>query len=134
MSFPIVGRRVGIYIQGSPRVLVLGAKSKSITVNNEFIDTTNDDDEGFRSMLADPATKMIDVSVEGLIKDTSFLTRLTAVNPVLGENLEIDFATIGIISGRFLIGPTYEIGAPYNDQATFSTAFASDGPFTFTEA
>lgn len=132
MSFPIVGRRVGVYFDESPRVLVAGCKSKSIAINGEFIDTTNDDDEGFRSMLADPAVRSIDVSLEGLIKDTTFLLRLTAVNPVLKQNFQLDFATIGIISGRFMIGPNYEIGAPYNDQVTFSTGLQSDGPFTFT--
>lgn len=134
MSFPIVGRRVGVYFQASPRVLVAGCKSKSIAINNEFIQTDNDDDDGFRSYLADPATRFIDVTLEGLIKDSTFLTRLTAINAVLKDDFQIDFATIGIISGRFMIGPAYTLGAPYNDQVTFSTAIASDGPFTFTAA
>ena len=84
MAFPLVGRKVGLYdVSASPAVLIAGARSKSITINNEPIDITSDDDLGFRTLLDDPAVRSIDMSIEGVTKDDDLITAATASSPTL---------------------------------------------------
>ena len=64
------GRQVKVY-EGdvSTGTLVAGARTKSVTFNNEPIDVTTDDASGFRTLLEEPGQKSLDVSVEGLLFD-----------------------------------------------------------------
>lgn len=132
MAFPIVGRKVGIYdASSSPHVLVAGVNSKSISINNEPIDITNDDDSGFRTLLSDPGTRSIDLSVEGVTKNTTWLTAATASTPALLKSYTIVFDTsLGTLSGDFYLS-NVTLGAPTADKVSFSATLTSSGAFTF---
>lgn len=132
MAFPIVGRKVGLYdVSSSPAVLVAGARGKTITINNEPIDITTDGDSGFRTLLGDPATRSIDLSIEGVAKDTTLLTAATASTPALLLGYELRFEGIGTVAGDFYLS-NVELGAPYNEAVTFTASLQSSGTFTFT--
>lgn len=134
MAFPIVGRKIGVYDASvSPSVLVAGARGKTIAINNEPIDITTDDASGFRTLLEDAATRSIDLSIEGVTQNTTWLTATTESSTSLLKSYEIVITGIGTIAGNFRLN-SYELGAPYNDAVTFSASLQSSGAFTFTAA
>jgi predicted secreted protein len=107
-------------------------RTKSITLNNEPIDITSDDDDGFRTFLAsDPAERSIDMSVDGITKDSALIELAAAGGSALISEYSLDFPGLGTFLGDFFIG-TIELGAPYNDAVTFSANIQSSGEFVFT--
>jgi predicted secreted protein len=126
----LVGRKV-TFTPTSGGVPVIGVRTKTITLNNEPIDITSDDDNGFRTLLGDdPAERSIDFSAEGILKDSQLIALAAQGGSMLIESYDMDIDGIGTFSGDFYFG-SIEIGAPYNDAVTFSATIQSSGPFTF---
>ena len=126
----LVGRKV-TFTPTSGGVAVIGARTKSITINNEAIDITSDDDNGFRTLLGDdPALRSIDMSVDGILKDSALIELASQSGSLLISEYEMAIPGIGTFSGDFYFG-SIEIGAPYNDGVTFSATIQSSGEFTF---
>ena len=110
---------------------VAAVRTRTVSINNEPVDITSDDDNGFRTMLQDPGTKTLDLSVEGVLKNTTdFLAVAMSTSDIL-EGYSILFPGMGTIAGDFVV-TGFEVGAPYNDAATFSATLQSSGAFTFT--
>jgi len=127
----LVGRKVTFTPTGAGAP-VTGMRTKTITINNEPVDITSDDDNGFRTLLNDdPAQRSIDMSVEGITKDGELLALAAAGGNALISEYTMDIPGIGAISGDFFIG-TIELGAPYNEAVTFSATIQSSGEFIFT--
>jgi len=134
MAFPVVGRKVGLYdVSVSPAVLVAGARGKTISINNESIDITSDDDAGYRTLLSDPAVRSIDLSIEGVAKNADLLTAATASDATLLLGYELRIEGVGTVACDFYLS-SVELGAPYNEAVTFSASLQSSGVFTFTPA
>ena len=130
-----VGRKA-VLSQGSPLVAIAALRTKTMTMANEPVDVTSDDDAGFRKLLADPGNKTLDISVEGVAKDVaSFSTLLTlaASGTDILDSFSLLFPGIGTIAGEFVVS-SFEVGAPYNEAATFSCTLQSAGAYTFTAA
>jgi predicted secreted protein len=80
----LVGRKV-TFTPTSGGVPVIGVRTKTITLNNEAIDITSDDDNGFRTLLNDdPAERSIDFTAEG-ISLSSVAYRIANGNPPLSQ-------------------------------------------------
>lgn len=127
----LVGRKVTFTPTGAGTP-VTGMRTKTITLNNEPIDITSDDDLGFRTFLAtDPAERSIDMSVDGVTKDTALIELAAAGGSALVSEYTLDFEGLGAFVGDFFIG-SIELGAPYNDAVTFSANIQSSGVFVFT--
>jgi len=128
-----VGRRA-ILSMGSPLVAVAALRTKTMTLANEVVDITSDDDAGFRTLIADPATKTLDISFEGVAKDVpslnSLINKVTSGTNIL-ESVSLLFPQIGTIAGNFAV-TSFEVGAPYNEAATFSCSLQSAGTYTWT--
>lgn len=126
-----VGRKV-TFAPTSAGAPVTGMRTKSITINNEPIDITTDDDSGFRTLLADdPAQRSISMSVEGITKDDELIKLATAGGSNLISEYTMTFPGLGSITGDFFIG-TIELGAPYNEAVTFTATIESSGEFVYT--
>ena len=128
-----VGRKA-ILSFGSPLVAIAALRTKTMTLANEPIDVTSDDDVGFRRLLDDPGTKTLDMTFEGIVKDVPSLNTLItlAMNGTdVVENFSFLFPQIGTMAGPFAI-TSFEIGATYNEGTTFSCSIQSAGPFTWT--
>lgn len=127
-----VGRKA-ILSMGSPLVAVAALRTKTLTMANEPVDITSDDDAGFRKLLQDPGTKTLDISFEGVAKDVpslnALITLATSGTDIL-DNFSLLFPAIGTIAGEFIVS-SFEIGAPYNEAATFSCSLQSAGAYTF---
>ena len=111
---------------------VAAVRTRSMTLGNEVVDITSDDDNGFRTMLAEPGNKTLDLTVEGVFKDATMLTVAMSTSDIL-EAFSILFPTIGTIAGDFVV-TSFESGAAYNEAGTFSCSLQSSGTFTFTPA
>lgn len=111
---------------------VAAVRTRSMTLGNEVVDITSDDDNGFRTMLAEPGNKTLDLTVEGVFKDATMLTVAMSTSDIL-EAFSILFPTIGTIAGDFVV-TSFEAGAAYNEAGTFSCSLQSSGTFTFTPA
>ena len=70
-------------------VAIAGVRTKGVAINGEPIDITSDDDGGYRTMLDDPGTMSLDLSVEGVTKDDELLQAIAA-----GANLKLTDITI----------------------------------------
>ena len=125
----LVGRKVFIRKgSGSPQVLLAAGRNKSLSMNGTPIDITSDDDSGYRTLIeADAGEQSLDMTFEGITKDSQFLNDLAAGNFV--DDYEIEIEGICVINGRFFL-TAVEISAPYNEATTFSTQFQSTGTFT----
>lgn len=111
---------------------IASLRTRTVTLNNEPVDVTTDDAEGFRTLLAEPGTKTLDISCEGLTTDATLLTAAMSGTDIL-EAYSILFPAIGTLAGDFVI-TSFEVGAAYNEASTFSASLQSAGEFTFTAA
>ena len=128
----LVGRKVTFTTTSSGGTPVTGMRTKSITINNEAIDITSDDDSGWRTLLGDdPALRSIDMSVEGITKDAQLIELATTGGSGLISSYELEFDGLGSFTGDFHIG-SLELGANYNEAVTFSCTISSSGPISWT--
>ena len=124
-----VGRKATITKGATP---IAAIRTRTVSINNEPVDITSDDDNGFRTLLQDPGTKTLDLSIEGVAKDATLLTSVMSTTDII-ETLSILFPTIGTIAGDFVVA-SFELAAPYNEAATFTASMQSSGAFTFPPA
>jgi TP901-1 family phage major tail protein len=128
-----VGRKAVLSF-GTPLVAIAALQTKTMTLGNEVIDVTSDDDLGFRKLLDDPATKTLDISFEGVTKDVVSLNSLITLSMSgtdIVDNFSILFPAIGTMAGTFAV-TSFEVGATYNEGSTFSCSIQSAGTFTWT--
>ncbi len=116
-------------------ITLVNVQSKQFGINNSYVDVTTDDDAGWRTLLADPGTRSIDVSVSGIANDEAVLADIMAAS-VSALTMKIDIpsslTTPGNLTGSFLVTSfEYEGGAP-DDAVEFSATFESTGSVTYT--
>ena len=111
--------------------VIAGVRTKTVTINGEPIDVTTDDDSGFRTLLADPATRMIDLSVEGITKDDTLRAIVAGAGPQLLTDITIEYPDGAVIAGDFYLVSVEESGE-YQDAVTFTATLQSSGAFTYT--
>ena len=125
-----VGRDVEVRKGTGTGVLIAGARTKNVAINNESIDITTDDSDGFRELLADSAERHLDISIEGLTKD-DVLLQLAVAGSALIDEFSIVFpgSPDVVIRGDFRVN-NVQLGAEYNDAVTFTAELQSTGPFS----
>jgi predicted secreted protein len=112
--------------------LIAGVRSKGFSFAGEPVDVTSDDELAKRTLLAASANESVDVTCEGVTKDT--VLRTVALGS--GDKLLTDITigdTLGTLSGNFFLSAYEETGA-YQDAVTFSATFQSSGGWTYTPA
>lgn len=128
----LVGRKVKITRTTTDGVVVSGVRTKNLTINNEEIDVTDDDDDGWRSLLNDSGMRSIDMSLEGVTKDSALIAAAASGTNLIAE-YTVEIPTIGTFTGEFRIG-NVQLGAPYNDAVTFTADMKSTGAQEFEAA
>lgn len=127
----LVGRNV-TFTPTTTGVAVAGMRAKTVTINNESIDITSDDDSGWRTLLdTDPALRSIDMSVEGVTKDDDLISLAAAGGSGLVSEYDLTFAGLGTFTGDFYFG-SLELTGNYNEAVTFSSTIQSTGVVTWT--
>jgi TP901-1 family phage major tail protein len=113
---------------------LVGVRSRTINNSNEMVDVTTDDDSGWRTLLADPGLKSVEVSVNGVASDEVLLAEMYNASTT-GETLQVDLpsslATPGNLSGTFHISG-YEQSGEHDGAYEFSATFMSSGTVTYT--
>lgn len=118
----------------SPAVTVAGVRTKSVTVNSEPVDITDDDSSGYRELLAEPGQDAVDLSVSGMTEDDTWRGKiLTSPGSKTLESMEIEYPDGGTLTGSFYITSYAETGE-YNGAVTFEMELQSSGSVTFSAA
>ncbi len=130
------GRKLRVkYDSGGGAAVIAGARTDSLTINNEMIDVTDKDDAGVRTLLDDIGVKSLSMQCEGVLVDDTLadLARDATENAAL-HDMEFEDTGIGTYAGEFFISSFEYSGAEGTDPATFSCQFESSGAITFTPA
>ena len=118
--------------------VIAGLQDVTISWGGESINVTTGEDSGQRLLLAASGEEQVDISFNGITKDSilrdialgsgsKLLTDVTIEWPLFDSATNSDPADI---SGDFRI-PSYEEGAPYNGAITFSGSLESSGAWTY---
>lgn len=112
--------------------VIAGLKSKSVSVNKEPVDVTTDDENGFRTLLDDPGVQSLDISFEGVTKDTELRAAImSGAMTLTGASLQ--YPNGDTVTGTFMLTQLEETGATA-DAMNFSGQLQSSGTFTYTAA
>ena len=125
MAYPGNGRELVIKKATVP---LAGIRTKSISINRTPIDVTNDDDDGVRKLLLDAGEVTVDLSFDGVTKNSTLRSASLDPTSVL-EALVIEFPAGASITGNFFV-TSYEETGTYNDAVTFSASLQSAGALT----
>lgn len=126
----ISGRLLRISRGGTPLV---GARTDSVTINNEPIDITDKDDAGWRTMLADVGVRSVSCEVEGVLKNADLLGVSVGTASALLEGCTAEIDGIATFTGNFFL-QSIALGAEQADAVTFTATMESAGPVTATLA
>ncbi len=126
------GRDLIINKDGSP---IAAVTSKTVTVNGEPVDVTNDDSDAWRELLNNAGTRSIDISFEGYTDDDTL--RAIALNPAEGSlflsDVTIDYPDGGELACDFFFSSLEETGE-HDGAVEFSGEMQSSGKPTYTAA
>ncbi len=113
---------------------LVGVRTRGVTNSNEMVDVTNDDDSGWRTLLATPGVKSVEVTVGGISSDEVLLAEFYNASTT-GETLKVDLPSSltnpGNISGTFHLA-SFEITGEHDGAVEFSSTFNSSGAVTYT--
>jgi TP901-1 family phage major tail protein len=113
---------------------LVGVRTKGMNVANEYVDVTTDDDNGWRCLLEDPATRAVEMTVGGIVKDEVLLAAImnaSMTKDTLSAELPTSLATAGTMAGNFLVS-SYESNGTHDGAVEFSATFLSTGAVTYT--
>lgn len=115
---------------------VLGSlRTKTISLGKEVVDITTDEDDGYRTSLAEAGQATLDISGDGVTKTeiSTFRTEAYSSTTTTSSIDTVEFPNGDTITGTFRM-PTFEESGTYNDANTFSMTLNSSGEWTFTAA
>lgn len=111
-------------------VTLMGVQTKGISFNGEPIDTTTDDDLGYRTLLDDAGTYSVDLSIEGITKDATLRAIIANGGSLMLTDITVHYPDGAVLSGDFFLTSLEESGT-YNEAITFSGSLQSSGEFTY---
>ncbi len=110
---------------------LVGVRSKGYTITNEYVDVTTDDDDGWRTLLADPGIRSVEVTASGISSDQVLIAEMMKAN-ITGEPLTVQLpTTTGTLAGTFLVS-SFEQSGEHDGAVEFSATFMSSGVVTYT--
>ena len=123
----IKGRQVLMTIGGQN---ILGLQSKGLTVNNTFVETTDDNAGGWTEFDAVPGLKSVELPFSGIVKNLEMLRAIMTA----GSNIfaiTLTYPDGSTATGDFAMNSYTETGES-NEGYTFEVSLASSGAVTFT--
>ena len=122
----LYGRKIGFTFGGNP---ILGIREKSLTVGGEPVDVSSDEDDGYRVLLDEDATKQIDYAISGVVKDDTL--RLAKLSGNIAKEVVITYENGATLTFDAILGE-YSEGQPYQEAVTISATLMSTGAWTYT--
>lgn len=115
-------------------VTLVGVRTRTLTINNEYVDVTTDDDSGWRTLLADPGLRSVEVTIGGVTSDEVLLAEIMKASiegETLAANLPSNLSSPGSLSGTYLVS-SFEQSGDHDGEVEFSATFMSSGEVTYT--
>jgi TP901-1 family phage major tail protein len=127
-----VGRKFLVIFDDNGSAVVAGVRTRSVSINRNPVDITNDDDDGWRGLLAEAGEKQLDISIGGVIKDKYLRAAAMddSATPVL-QGVTLEYPDGDTITGDFFL-TTYSESASYNEAITFEASLQSTGVVAYT--
>jgi TP901-1 family phage major tail protein len=117
---------------------LVGIRTRGFSITNDHVDVTTDDDNGWRTLLADPGLRSVEVTLSGITSDEVLLAEImaaTVAEATIDINLPTGTAggitTPGKLAGSFFVS-SYEQTGEHDDAVEFSATFMSDGAIVYT--
>ncbi len=123
----IKGRQVLMTIGGQN---ILGLQSKGLTVNNTFVETTDDNAGGWTEFDAVPGLKSVELPFSGIVQNLEMLRAIMTT----GSNIfaiTLTYPDGSTAAGDFAMNSYTETGES-NEGYTFEVSLASSGAVAFT--
>lgn len=118
------------YNPGAGMAVVAGARTDSLTFNNEAIDITDKDDAGVRTYLDDIGVKSMSLSCTGVAKASTFAALAAAAGPGTAlHSFQVEFGSFATYTGEFFI-TSFEATGEQADTITFTMSLESSGAIT----
>ncbi len=111
-----------------------GIKTKGVAIAKEPIDITNDDDNGYRTFLAEAGTKSLDLSFSGVTKDKLLRAQIISEQSQLLTDITLEYEDGDTISGNFFFNGFSENGGGPDGAVEFDGTLQSSGEWTYTPA
>lgn len=119
---------------GTTYTTIAGIRTKSFTVGNEPVDVTTDDSNGYRTLLAEPGNRTLDISGSGFTQNNTLRSlSLAATDSVVLEDCQLLFPNGDTLECEFFMNSYSETGE-YNGATNFEISLQSSGAWTLTEA
>lgn len=132
MSQGYSGRAMYLLLDGTR---IAAVKTKGGTFIREPVDTTTDDDEGYRELLAEPGRRAVDLNVSGVLVSANLESFMTEWEGNVNADITLvmpDGRTVTADEGFFL--GNFEVTGEENGAVTFTASLQSSGPVTITPA
>lgn len=127
------GRLMLIYSgTGGSKQLLRGVRNTSLTMNNQIVDVSTKDTDGWRELLEDGSLKFFSIACDGIFKDdsTDELIRSRSFSNTI-DAYTFEFPNGSYIEGNFQITGYTRTGG-YEGAETFTATFESTGEPTYT--
>ena len=108
-------------------VVIAACRSKSLSINNENVDITTDDSDGWRELFDEPGEKTVDVTLDGQGYNTTIAD--LGLNTSSQYALVLTFESAYTISGTFAIA-SYSENYGYKEAVGFSLSLQSTAAVT----
>lgn len=109
-------------------VTLVGVKSKGYTLTNDLVDVTTDDDSGWRTLLATPGLRSVDITVGGISSDQVLINAFfNGISKTIVTELP---TTTGTLTGTFLLS-SFEQTGEHDGAVEFTAEFMSSGAVTY---
>lgn len=110
-----------------------GVRTRGVTMNNDLIDVTSDDSNGWQTLLAIPGVKSVEITIGGITENEVLINEFFKANPT-GEALQATLPTslsnAGNYSGTFMVS-SLETSGEHSGELEFTATFMSSGPVTY---
>jgi TP901-1 family phage major tail protein len=113
-------------------VTLVGVRTRTFSITNDYVDVTTDDDNGWRTLLADPGLRSVEVTAGGICSNQVLIAEIMKAN-ITGEPLDVELptATGAKLAGTFVVS-SFEGSGDHDGAYEFSVTFMSSGVVTYT--
>lgn len=113
-------------------VAIAGVQTTGLTIDNSPVNITDIADDGFRTLGDFSGERSMDLSVDGVWKDTVVeAIAYGADSGLLLTDITIDLPSGGSLAGDFFVA-NWTLTGTHNEAATYSATLQSSGDWTYT--
>lgn len=133
----ILGRTITVYWgDESPQPAVAGIREKGMTPTGEPVDQTNDDSDGWRTLIDAAQVNSVDFTASGVLLDDTLRADWFAGASATGRRMQaatFEYPDGATITGTFYLAAYAETGN-HDGEVTFEATWQNSGAVTYTPA